>query len=119
MRKATPTYNMDIQILQPSLLRILAVLILSYSLAKTIYRVYFHPLRSFPGPMLASIMDWNKFYYNWYLGGIHSLKIKQWHAQYGPIIRIAPNELHFSDALAYKAIYTDPELAKNLHSTNS
>jgi hypothetical protein len=61
---------------------------------------------------VASVTDWNKFYYDWYLDGTHSLKIKEWHAQYGPIIRIAPNELHFSDASAYKGIYSHSDLAK-------
>ncbi|KAE9367300.1 cytochrome P450, partial [Stipitochalara longipes BDJ] len=85
---------------------------LLYSLASGIYRIFLHPLHSFPGPTLASITTWQKFYYNWYLGGLHSKKIKEWHSRYGPIIRIAPNELHFSSPSAYKAIYTHPDLQK-------
>ncbi|KAF4626694.1 hypothetical protein G7Y89_g11461 [Cudoniella acicularis] len=96
----------------PLLFRILVSIILLYSLTKTIYRLFSHPLHSFPGPTLASITNWHKFYYNWYLNGQHSHKIKEWHSQYGPIIRIAPNELHFSSPSAYRAIYTHPDLQK-------
>jgi hypothetical protein len=38
--------------------------------------------------------------------------IKQRHAQYGPIIRIAPNKFHFGDTSVYKAIYTYSDLGK-------
>ena len=40
------------------------------------------------------------------------LKSNSLHEQYGPIIRIAPNELHFSDPDAYKTIYTHHGLRK-------
>lgn len=94
------------------LLEILVSTVSLYSLVIIFYRIHLHPLHSFPGPTLASITSWHKFYYNWYLGGLHSHKIKEWHSQYGPVIRIAPNELHFSSPSAYKAIYTNPDLQK-------
>ena len=108
------SYIMDFNPSYLLLLQIFISIILLYSLAKGIYRITFHPLHSFPGPTLASITNWHKFYYNWYLGGLHSQKIKEWHSRYGPIIRIAPNELHFSSPSAYRAIYTHPDLQKEL-----
>ncbi|PMD33167.1 cytochrome P450 [Hyaloscypha variabilis F] len=103
---------MEFQTSYLSVLGILVSITLLYSLAKGIYRIAFHPLHSFPGPTMASITNWHRFYYNWYLGGLHSQKIKEWHTRCGPIIRIAPNELHFSSASAYRAIYTHPDLQK-------
>jgi hypothetical protein len=100
------------QFIHPLLLAILATLLVAYGFATIIYRVWMHPLRSFPGPVIASVTNWHKFYYNWYCNGFHSVKIKQWHERYGSIIRIAPNELHFSDPDAYKAIYTNHDLRK-------
>ena len=95
------------------LLAVLAAVFLAYGFVTTVYRLYLHPLRLFPGPPFASITNWHKFYYNWYCKGHHSVKIKEWHEQYGPIIRIAPDELHFSDPDAYKAIYTHHGLRKD------
>ena len=103
---------MVVQFIQPLLLAILAVLSLAYGFATVIYRLWMHPLRSFPGPVFASVTNWHKFYYNWYCNGLHSEKIKQWHEEYGSIIRIAPNELHFSDPDAHKGIYTNHDLRK-------
>jgi hypothetical protein len=51
-------------------------------------------------------------YYNWYCQGQHSEKIKQWHSLYGRVIRITPNELHFSDPEAHKTIYTSSTMSK-------
>jgi hypothetical protein len=103
---------MVVQFIQPLLLTILAVLSLAYGFATVIYRLWMHPLRAFPGPVFASVTNWHKFYYNWCCNGLHSEKIKQWHEQYGSIIRIAPNELHFSDPDAHKVIYTNHDLRK-------
>jgi hypothetical protein len=51
-------------------LEYLGALIACYVLAKAIYRVLFHPLRCFTGPILAAVTEWNKLYYNWYCEGL-------------------------------------------------
>ena len=62
---------------------------LSASIA--IYRVFFHRLRQFPGPMGAKITKLYGVYMSRdsrYIDGLHAL-----HQKYGDIVRIGPNEL--------------------------
>ena len=67
------------------------------------YNAFLHPLRQYPGPLL-----WRAFRFP-YVIGIHSgnihRRLKEFHDQYGPIIRIAPNELSYADVAAWKDIY--------------
>ncbi|PYH89867.1 hypothetical protein BO71DRAFT_335672 [Aspergillus ellipticus CBS 707.79] len=75
----------------PLLVLISAVI---YTITLAIYRLYLHPLRSFPGPRLAAFTFWYEFYYDVILGGQYTFQIRQLQEQYGPIIRINPHELH-------------------------
>ncbi|KAJ4363109.1 hypothetical protein N0V83_010229 [Neocucurbitaria cava] len=70
---------------------------------RSIYRIYLHQLSHIPGPILPKITSlW--LYYHSYLGDearvIHLL-----HQQYGPYVRVSPNEIDISDADAIPAIY--------------
>lgn len=62
-----------------------------------------HPLRGYPGPRLwaASRLPWN--YFN--LQGNLATKILALHQQYGPVVRIAPDELSYTTGTAWKKIY--------------
>jgi len=56
-------------------------------LYQIIYRIYFHPLASIPGPKLAAISQWYEFYYDilkW-PGGQYWLKVDKMHERYGEI----------------------------------
>ncbi len=68
-----------------------------------IYNLYFHQLRRFPGPKL-----WAAFRFPYVLclqrGELHA-RLKAMHKSYGPIVRVAPNELSFTDVRAWKDIY--------------
>jgi benzoate 4-monooxygenase len=68
-----------------------------------IYQRYFHPLARFPGEFAASITDFTKFSYFWSLS--IDKKILSLHENYGPVVRIAPNELSFWDPEALSAIF--------------
>ncbi|KAH8691885.1 cytochrome P450 [Talaromyces proteolyticus] len=69
-----------------------------FALAKCIYNVLFHPLHHYPGPLLARA---TRLYHIWYdLSGIQHLKQKQWHDTYGPVVRVAPDELSYNTAQA-------------------
>ncbi|KAK0666429.1 putative cytochrome P450 pisatin demethylase-like protein [Cercophora samala] len=68
-----------------------------------IYCRWFHPYAKYPGPFLAS------FSRLWIIKELYSgqleIPLKEWHAKYGPIIRIASNEVSISDPTVIKAIY--------------
>ncbi|KAF9469040.1 cytochrome P450 [Collybia nuda] len=71
----------------------------------TLRRLYFHKLKKFPGPRLAASSSLYKTYYEVVKGGELLQHLVGLHAQYGPVVRIAPNELHFNSYLAYADIY--------------
>jgi cytochrome P450 len=72
-----------------------------------VYRRFFHPLAKIPGPFWPSINNLPSFYHNFILHGQWYHAIDRLHTQYGPVIRIGPNEVHLSDAAAYEKIYSN------------
>lgn len=68
------------------------------------YNAFFHPLRKYPGPLLNRASVIPKQYY--LMKGTLPFHVADLHAQYGPVVRIAPNELAFTDPQAWKDIYT-------------
>ncbi|KAH7397030.1 cytochrome P450 [Phaeosphaeria sp. MPI-PUGE-AT-0046c] len=77
---------------------------LVYIFTKTIYRLYLHPLASFPGPKLAASTSLFNAYHD-ILGTGYVKLFPALHAKYGPIIRIQPNELHIEGLEAYNQIH--------------
>ena len=75
-----------------------------YLLATSIYNVYFHPLSKFPGPKLYASSYF--FYMLKWLQWDHASFVLETHKKYGPIVRVAPNQLSFSEGeSAWPAIY--------------
>ncbi|KAK7473102.1 hypothetical protein VKT23_001203 [Stygiomarasmius scandens] len=74
--------------------------------AVSFYRLFLHPLRNFPGPWLAAVTEYYAGYYDLVKGGQLLFHIQQLHVQYGPVVRIGPNTLHFSEPQAFADIYT-------------
>lgn len=68
-----------------------------------IYQRFLHPLAKYPGPFLAIFTDFHKFSLFWSLR--IDEKILSLHQKYGPIVRIAPNELSFWNAEAVAPIF--------------
>lgn len=64
-----------------------------------------HPLAKFPGPRLAALTNWWAFSHD--LSGKQSLikYLKGLHDQYGPIVRVRPDEIHIFDWDAYNAVF--------------
>ncbi|KAA8651302.1 cytochrome P450 [Aspergillus tanneri] len=61
------------------------------------YRVWFHPLRHIPGPPLAKATYLYEWYFDLYLSGQFTFRLNDLHHQYGPVIRINPDEVHIND----------------------
>lgn len=57
--------------------------LLAYILLRSIYRLYFHPLRKIPGPKLAAITYAYEFYYNVIKRGMYIWEIERLHQVYG------------------------------------
>lgn len=65
-------------------------------MGKVVYNIFFHPLRSFPGPITHAA---SRIPYCIYLcTGRHPFHVHSLHARYGPVVRIAPDELAISGA---------------------
>ncbi|KIW42127.1 uncharacterized protein PV06_05711 [Exophiala oligosperma] len=77
-----------------------------YLVGLVIYRLYFHPLAKFPGPKYAAISRWHEFYYEVVKQGQFTFKVQELHKQYGPIVRIVPDEIHIQDSEFYDTLYT-------------
>ncbi|KAF4981201.1 hypothetical protein FDECE_17731 [Fusarium decemcellulare] len=74
-----------------------------YALYNLVYNIWFHPLRRFPGPFWwrASRAPFCREL----IKGTMSFRILDLHRKYGSVVRIAPNELSFSDTEAWKDIH--------------
>ncbi|PGH08839.1 hypothetical protein AJ79_05843 [Helicocarpus griseus UAMH5409] len=76
-----------------------------YFASQALQNLFWHPLSSFPGPKLGTLTR----FYKAYIDGspsksfVHALK--EFHGKYGDVVRVGPNELHFSDPSAYFDIY--------------
>ncbi|KAK8108859.1 hypothetical protein PG984_014660 [Apiospora sp. TS-2023a] len=84
----------------------LAGVFVLYRLAIALYNISpFHPLYKFPGPRLASMTYAYEAYYDLWLDGMYTRRIKAIHEEYGPIVRINPDELHCADPDMLDEIY--------------
>ncbi|KAF9877575.1 cytochrome P450 [Colletotrichum karsti] len=89
-------------------------LILFYVACRSFYHLYLSPLCHYPGPKLWAVsrLPWN--YVN--MKGRITWRIRELHEQYGPVVRIAPDELSYTSSAAWKKIYgqRSPEFPKAL-----
>jgi cytochrome P450 len=87
----------------------LVALYVAYRVALAIYNISpYHPLSRFPGPKIAAASYLYEAYYDWWLVGRYGKVIACMHEQYGPIVRINPDELHCSDPAFTDEIYAGP-----------
>ncbi|TGJ85575.1 hypothetical protein E0Z10_g3221 [Xylaria hypoxylon] len=87
-------------------LLVLSCLWIVLYVVKVIYRLYLHPLAKFPGPKLAAGTFLYEGYYDVVKRGKYVHRIEEMHSQYGPIIRINPQELHVYDPTFFDSVYS-------------
>lgn len=84
-------------------LTIVTQLTLTVILTRLIYLTTTHPLSQYPGPFLARFTNIYRFLI--FLRGDHHIVERDLHQKYGPVVRVAPNWLSFSDLDAFLEIY--------------
>ncbi|KIK66348.1 hypothetical protein GYMLUDRAFT_218479 [Collybiopsis luxurians FD-317 M1] len=85
---------------------LLTSLSLTYIGGLVLYRLVFHPLCKCPGPALAALTEGYEAYYNMIKGGDSGNNLLFPVNFLGPVVRVAPNKLHFNYPQAYHDIYT-------------
>ncbi|GLB42458.1 putative high nitrogen upregulated cytochrome P450 monooxygenase 2 [Lyophyllum shimeji] len=86
-----------------SILTVYALFLGSLTLSIILYRISpFHPLAKYPGPLLNKITQLRSVWVQY--SGFQHVVTKQLHDQYGPFVRIGPNELSVADVDAALAI---------------
>lgn len=71
---------------------------------RSVYRACLHPLASVPGPRLAGVTS---LWYAYHVRNGHMLTLgKTLHRQYGPVVRVRPNEVWFDSEDAFRLIYS-------------
>ncbi|KAI2628781.1 cytochrome P450 [Hypoxylon sp. NC1633] len=75
----------------------------SVFLALIVKNRYHNGLNKYPGPFLASLTDWWRF---WDVYGRRpDITHRKLHAKHGDVVRLGPNSLSFADPKALKSIY--------------
>jgi len=74
-----------------------------YSLGWITYSRFFYPFHDIPGPFLASITSWHRWYSLRY--GVRDNLHEGFHEKYGRFVRIAPDEVQISDPSAIDTTY--------------
>ncbi|KAH7329619.1 cytochrome P450 [Stachybotrys elegans] len=74
-----------------------------YLVAHIAYNIFLHPLASYPGPISHRISIFPRTFQE--VRGQLPFHVAKLHLKYGPVVRIAPNELAFCDVEAWKDIY--------------
>ncbi|KIX95527.1 uncharacterized protein Z520_08647 [Fonsecaea multimorphosa CBS 102226] len=86
-----------------SYLYLLGIALVVYYVGWIIYALCFHPLRHIPGPFLARI---SRAWITWHiLRGDMEYEQRRLHDMYGPLVRIAPDEVACADPGAIPIIY--------------
>jgi len=74
-----------------------------YLVGYVIYNLFLHPLRRYPGPLLMRVTRMTYCYRH--ITGTLPFIMPDLHRRYGPVVRIAPDELAFADPAAWKDVF--------------
>ena len=77
----------------------------AFYIGSFVYSLFFSPLAQIPGPLICR---WTPLwtYYHSYVGD-ECTRIDDLHKRYGPVVRIAPNEVVIADGAALAPIYNE------------
>ncbi|KAK7538458.1 cytochrome P450 [Phyllosticta citribraziliensis] len=89
-----------------SLLTIVPALILLWFAAVAVYRLTLHPLAVIPGPKRAAVSTLYEKWHNAVRRGRYFLIWEQMHEDYGPVVRINPNEVHIRDPDYFDVLFS-------------
>lgn len=89
--------------IDPGVVRIIVVLAVFIFILQIYAYKNLTCIESVPGPRLYDISKWRLAYEDW--TGRRTKTIHQLHQQYGPVVRIGPNEISFNSLEAIKTIY--------------
>jgi hypothetical protein len=82
---------------------VLLASIITALLGIALYRLYWHPLAGVPGPPWAALSNvWQGIHVR---NGRARILGKTLHEQYGPVVRVGPNEVWFNSPEAFRKIY--------------
>ncbi|CAO2653949.1 Nn.00g106820.m01.CDS01 [Neocucurbitaria sp. VM-36] len=86
-----------------SILVLIPSLVIVYVVSRILYNLFLHPLRSFPGPVIAraTVLTYQKRV----LTGYSHKWLQELHQKYGPVVRFSPNELSFIQPEVWKEVY--------------
>ncbi|PNP58823.1 hypothetical protein THARTR1_01071 [Trichoderma harzianum] len=84
-----------------------AIIFFEWFFSNLVYRLAFHPLAKYPGPLIASLTDWYTVY--WIAEGGRHLELDKQHKKHGKFVRFGPNRLSINSAKA----------SRDLHDVNS
>ncbi|KAI5456837.1 cytochrome P450 [Mariannaea sp. PMI_226] len=91
----------------------LAVIVTAYLLGKAIYDLWYNPLRVYPGPKTWAL---SRLPLTWaILRAQPHRRILELHDKYGPIVRVAPDELSYSHPDAWNEVmgHRGPDVPEN------
>jgi hypothetical protein len=87
----------------PTIAPWLLSLVAASLICKWVYRLYYHPLSCIPGPKIAACTSlW--LAYHTYIGDECTV-VFNLHRKYGPVLRVAPNDVDIAGADAIEPIY--------------
>lgn len=95
-----------------NILFLIPLLLIAFHIIVRLSRALFSPLKDIPGPF------WTRFTTIWYFNRVRYGRFEHenisLHKEYGPIVRIAPNQYSISDVSAIKTVYgTGSRFAKS------
>ncbi|PWY82364.1 benzoate 4-monooxygenase cytochrome P450 [Aspergillus eucalypticola CBS 122712] len=87
----------------PTVLALVGISYLAYTICAAIWNIYLHPLRRIPGPKLWLAFPILRYISN--MRGVLDRDMRALHKRYGGVVRFTPNEVSFITTQAWKDIY--------------